>query len=49
MKYLISYTKNKRVVQLDIEKLKPSEIYIAKQRNKGVMVDYFVIEETVTK
>ena len=31
MKYLISYTKSERVVQLDIDRLKPSDIYIAKQ------------------
>lgn len=31
MKYLISYTKSERVVQLDIDRLNPSDIYIAKQ------------------
>ena len=49
MKYLISYTKSERVVQLDIDRLKPSDIYIAKQRKKGVTVEYYVIEEKVPK
>ena len=43
--YLIAYVRRGKVMRLDIDRMKPSERYIAQMLGKGITTEYYAIRK----